>query len=73
LVDGFQGGDGAVEGFGGEVAESLDLVETDSGGAKELVWSVEEELWRGVVVAVEGAEAAVNGGGGLAVELLVND
>ncbi len=65
-------GHGAVEGAGGQVAQSLDLVAGDAGGAERLVRSVEQKLRRGVAAEVL-AHAAVNGGRGLAVQLLVED
>ena len=86
LDDGFVGhaadlgesGNGAVEGFGGEVAEGEGFVFGEAGGAELLVGAVEEVLGAGVIAdaadVVEGFEqAAVDGGGGLAVELLVDD
>ncbi len=83
-ADAGEGGDGAVEGFGGEVADGEGLVVGQAGGAELLVGGVEEMLGGGVgepfgeVVGVvggaEGAEElAVNGGGGFAVELLIDD
>ena len=89
LDDGFVGhaadagerGDGAVDGLGGEVAEGERLVGGEAGGAELLVGAVEDVLraWGGMprlraVRRAEGFEqAAVDGGGGLAVELLVDD
>ena len=72
FADGGVGGDGAVEGAGGEVAECLDFVAGDAGGAEGLVGGVEEEL-RGGVAAEVLADAAMDGGGGFAVQLLVKD
>ena len=65
-------GHGAVEGAGGQVAQRLDLVAGDAGGAQELVGRVEQELRRGIAAEVL-AHAAMNGGRGLAVQLLVED
>jgi hypothetical protein len=58
LDDGFVGhfadarksGDGAVEGFGGEVAECEGLVGGEAGGAELLVGCVEKFLWSGVTM-----------------------
>jgi hypothetical protein len=63
---------GAVEGARGQVAQRLDLVAGDAGGAQRLVGSVEQELRRGIAAEVL-AHAAVDGGRGLAVQLLVED
>ena len=52
LADGGVGGDGAVESAGGEVAQGLDLVAGDAGGAERLVGRVEEELGGGVAAEV---------------------
>jgi hypothetical protein len=72
-----EGGDGAVEGLGGEVAEGEAFVMGEAGGAELLVGAVEEVLGGEVLVAGDGVEAfeetAVDGGCGLAVELLVDD
>jgi len=85
LDDGFIGhaadtgesGHGAVDGFCGEVAEGEGLVVREAGSAKLLVGAVEELLGCEVLVGGEGVEAfeqpAMNGGGGLAVDLLVDD
>ncbi len=72
-----QGGDGAVEGFGGEVAEGEDLVVGEAGGAELRGGAVEQMLGRRVLAeAAEGLEArdhaGVEGGCSLAVELLVD-
>ena len=77
-ADGLEIRDGAIEGFGGEVAEGEHLVFGEAGGAKLLVGAVEEMLGGGVdsdaADVVEGLEqAAVDGGGGFAVELLIDD
>ena len=76
-ADAGEGGDGAVEGLGGEVAEGEGLVVGEAGGAELLVGAVEQVLGGEVLVGcdrVEGfKQAAVDGGGGLAVELLVDD
>ena len=78
-----EGGDGAVEGFGGEVAEGESFVVGEAGGAQLGSGAVEEMLRRGVGRMAAWGEAAkrleardhacVNGGGGLAVELLIDD
>jgi antitoxin component of MazEF toxin-antitoxin module len=82
-ADAGEGGDGAVEGLGGEVAEGEGFVVGEAGGAKLLVGAVEEVLRvevDGVAVGLDAGDedeafkqAAVDGGGGLAVELLVED
>ena len=73
-----EGGDGAVDGFGGEVAEGEGFVVREAGLAELLVGAVEEMLCGGVdadaadvMKAFE--QAAMNGGGGFAVELLIDD
>ena len=48
-ADAGEGGDGAVEGFGGEVADGEGLVVGEAGGAELLVGGVEEVLGGGVV------------------------
>ncbi len=73
-----EGGDGAVEGFGGKVAEGKGFIAGETGGAELFVGAVKEVLGGGVGAeagdGLEGVEeAAVDGGGGLAVELLVDD
>ena len=77
-----EGGDGAVDGFGGEVAEGEHLVFGEAGGAELLVGAVEEVLRGGMGCGAwaeghDGGEAfeqaAVDGGGGFAVELLIDD
>jgi hypothetical protein len=86
LDDGFVGhaadagerGDGAVDGLGGEVAEGECFVVREAGGAELLVGAVEEVLRvRGGSARSPGGkaldQAAMDGGGGLAVELLVDD
>ena len=82
-ADSVKSGDGAVDGFGGEVAEGECLVFGKAGGAELLVWAVEELLRGGMGSRACGFEghrgregfnhAAVDGGGGFAVELLVDD
>jgi hypothetical protein len=71
-------GDGAVEGFGGEVAEGECLVVGEAGGAELVVGGVEDLLGIRVDARAgdfgEGCEqAGVDGGGCFAVELLVDD
>jgi len=74
-----EGGDGAVEGFGGEVAEGEGLVGGEAGGAEFLGGGVEDLFWSGVDRRKcghwleAGDQARVDGGGGFAVELLVDD
>jgi hypothetical protein len=77
-TDAREGGYGAIEGFGGEVAEGEGFVVGEAGGAELLVGAVEKVLSGGVdadagdrVEALE--QAAVDGCGGLAVELLIDD
>ena len=72
FADGCVSGDGAVECAGGKIAESLDLVAGDAGGAERLIGRVEEELGGGIAAEVL-ADAAMNGGCGFAVQLLVED
>ncbi len=78
-----EGGDSAVDGFGGEVAESEHLVFGEAGGAELFVRAVEEMLRGGMGPGAcsfecqhggEGfQETAMDRGGGFAVELLVDD
>jgi len=79
LADAGERGDGAVDGFGGEVAEGEGLVGGEAGGA-ELGCGDVEDLLGGGVDGHEGGhgleagdEAGVDGGGGFAMELLVDD
>jgi hypothetical protein len=78
-ADAGQGGYGAVEGFGGEVAEGEGLVGGEAGGAELGRGDVEDLLGGGVDRGERGHgleagdEAGVDGGGGFAVELLVDD
>jgi hypothetical protein len=83
-ADAGEGGDGTVEGFGGEVAQGERFVVGEAGGAELLVWGIEEMLGRGMgaeaVLAFEVSrwgegfdQAAVDGRRGFAVELLVDD
>ena len=78
-ADAGEGGDGAVEGFGGEVAESEGLVGGEAGGAELRGGDVEDLLGGGVDGGERGHglkagdEAGVDGGGGFAVELLIDD
>ena len=65
-------GDCAVEGAGGQVAQSLDLVAGDAGGAQRFVGRIEQKLRRGIAAEVC-ADSGVDGGRGLAVQLLVKD
>jgi len=74
-----QGRNGAVEGFGGEVAEGEGLGGGESGGAELLGGDFEDLLGGGVDGGERGHgleagdEAGVDGGGGSAVELLIDD
>ena len=74
-----QGRDGGVEGFGGEVAEGEGLVGGEAGGAEFAGGDFEDLFGSGVDGRKRGHgleagdEAGVDGGGGLAVELLVDD
>ena len=74
-----EGGDGAVEGFGGEVAEGEGLVGGEAGGAEFLGGGVEDLFWSGVDGRKggngleAGDQAGMNRGGGFAVELLIDD
>ncbi len=53
-------GDGAIDGFGGEVAEGEHLVFGEAGGAELLVGAVEEML-RGGMGAVPAASSVMAG------------
>ena len=76
-------GDGAVDGFGGEIAEGEHLVFGEAGGAELLVGAVEELLRGGMGCGACGFEghrgregfdhAAMDGGCGFAVQLLIDD
>jgi len=74
-----EGGDSAVEGFGGEVAEGEGLVGGEAGGAEFGGRDVEDLLWSGVDGGERGHgleardEPSVDGGGSFAVELLIDD
>jgi len=72
-----KGRDGAIEGFGGEVAEGKGLVVREAGGSELLVGAFEEVLGSEMFVGGDGVEAfeqaAVDGGGGFAVKLLIDD
>ncbi len=70
--NGLMRGHGAIDGFGGEVAHGLDLVAGNAGGAQRVVGDREELLRCGVAAEVL-THAAVDGGGGFAVQLLVED
>ncbi len=73
-----EGGDGAVDGFCGEVAEGEAFVVREAGGAELFVGGF-EEVYGGGMLAEAGDrseafdEAGVDGGGGFAVKLLVED
>lgn len=78
-ADGSEGGDGAVEGFGGEVAEGEGFVGREAGGSELRGGAIENLLGGGVDGRKRGHgleagyQAGVDGGSGFAVELLVND
>jgi len=72
-ADGGEGGHGAVEGLGGEVAQGFGLARGEAAGAEHVVGSLEQELGRGVEFAEGGEQAFEDGGSGFAVELLIND
>lgn len=82
-ADAGEGGDGAVEGLGGEVSQGERFVVGEPGRAELLVGAVDEVLRVGMealaagIEAAEGMEAfdeaAMDGGGGFAVELLIDD
>ena len=76
-TDADEGGDGAIDGFCGEVSESEGLVVGEAGGAELLVGAVEKMLGGEVLVGGDGVEAfeqaAVDGGGCFAVQLLIDD
>jgi hypothetical protein len=87
-ADAGEGGYGAVECFGGEIAQGEGFVSGEAGGAELFVGAVEDLLggWVcGLRVSIQGGDfkgkdrgeafeqAAVDGGCGLAVELLVDD
>ncbi len=79
----FEGGDGAVDGLCGEIAEGEHFVFREAGGAELLVRAVEKLLWGGMGTGASGferhrgregfEETAMDGGGGFAVELLIDD
>ena len=77
----FESGDGAVDGFSGEIAKGQGLVAGEARGTELLVGAIEDVLGRGVSACdFEGHygregfnKATVDGGGSLAVELLVDD
>ncbi len=75
-----EGGHGAIDGLGGEIAQGEALVVREAGGAQLLVGAVEQMLRIGMDETERRAEgleafeqAAMDGGRGLAVELLVDD
>ena len=68
-----QGGNGAVEGFGSEVAQGFGFGGGETGGAEHIVGSLQQMFGRGVKFAKAGEQAFEDGGGGFAVELLVDD
>lgn len=82
-ADVFEIGDGAVDGLCGEIAEGEHLVFGEAGSAELLVGAVEEVLRAGMVWFSVGGDAAdvveafdhaaMDGGGGFAVELLIDD
>jgi len=72
-ADACQGGYGSVDGFGGKVAQCKDFALGDAGGAELGLGRGEEMLGRGVVFTEGFEEALEDGGGCLAVKLLVDD
>jgi len=66
------GGHGAIESAGGQISQCFDLIAGDAGGAEGLIWGVEEQLRSGIATEVL-ADAPVDGGRGLAMQLLVKD
>ena len=72
LLDRRVGGDRSVQGAGGQVFQGAHLVPGDARGAQHFVRRVEQQL-RGRVAAIVLADAPVDGGSRLAVQLLVED
>ena len=72
-TDGGEGGDGAVEGLRGEVAEGFGFGGGEAAGAEPVVGGLEQVLGRGMEFAEGGEQAFEDGGGGFAVELLIDD
>ena len=68
-----EGGDGSVEGFGGEVAEGFGFGGGEAGGTEEVVWRLKQMFGRGVKFAEGSEQAFEDGGGSFAVEMLVDD
>ncbi len=68
-----EGGDGAVDGFGGEVAEGFGFGGGEATGAEHIVGSLEQVLGRRVEFAEGGEQTLEDRGRGFAVELLVDD
>ena len=79
-----EGGDGAVEGFGGEVADGESFVGGEAGGAEGFVGGVEKLFWRGVEEQVgrsvgrqvrreRSDQSRVDGERRLAVDLLIDN
>ena len=74
-----EGGDGAVESFGGEVAEGEGLIGGEASGAEFRCGDVEDLFGSGVDGRERGHgleagdQAGMNRGGGFAVELLIDD
>ena len=72
-TDGGEGGDGAVDGFGGEVAEGFGFGGGETAGAEAVVGGFEQVFGCGVEFAEGGEQAFEDGGGSFAVELLIDD
>ncbi len=68
-----EGGHGAVDGFGSEVAEGFGFGGGEATGAKHVVGSLEQVLGRRVEFAERGEQALEDSGRGFAVKLLVDD
>src|ERR1700761_88816 len=78
LLDHGECGNGSVEGFGGEIAEGEHLVFREASRAELFVGAIEQMLRRGVDAETAerleaGEETSVDGRGGLAVKLLIDD
>ena len=68
-----EAGDGAVDGFGGEVAKGFGFGGGEAAGAQHVVGSLEQVLRRRVEFAEGGEQALEDSSRGFAVELLVDD
>lgn len=72
-ADGDEGGNGAVEGLRGEIAEGFGLGGGEAAGAEHVVGRLKQVFRSGMELAERGEQAFENGRGRLAVELLIND